>query len=89
MNPVKTKDMILRYLKYRLAQVITTISSVHIEDSLPKYGKALWGTSRLPSAFSREWRRIRENREYMTAGIKEIKEIQTTGDATKVWELIV
>ena len=52
MNPVKTKDMILRYLKYRLAQGITTISSVHIEDSLPKYGKALWGTSRLPSAFS-------------------------------------
>ena len=81
--------MILRYAKYRLAEGNNTISSIDIEDSLPKYGKALWNTVRLPSAYSREWRRIRENREYMTAGIKEIKEIQTTGDATKVWELIV
>ena len=81
--------MILRYLKYRIAQRVYTISSIHIEDSLPKYGKSLWNTTRLPSAYSREWRRIRENREYLTAGIKDVKEIQTKSDTTKIWELIV
>ena len=62
---MKTKEMILRYAKYRIAQGVDTISSVDIEDNLPKYGKALWDTVRLPSAYSREWRRIRENREYL------------------------
>ena len=81
--------MVLRYLKYRLAQGITTISSIHIEDSLPKYGKALWDTSRLPSAYSREWRRIRENREYLTAGIKDVKEVKSKSGIVKIWELIV
>ena len=81
--------MILRYLKYRLSQGINTISSVHIEDSMPKYGKALWNTSRLPSAYSREWRRIRQNQEYITVGIKDVKEIKKPSNATKIWELIV
>ena len=89
MQPVKTKEMILRYLKFRIAQGIDTVSSIDIEDKLPNYGKALWKTSRLPSAFSREWRRIRENREYMKAGIKEVKEIKSTDGAYKIWRLIV
>lgn len=83
--------MILRYAKYKLAQGVDTISSVDIEDNLPKYGKALWDTVRLPSAYSREWRRIRENREYLTAGIKDIEEVETkaTGNTYKIWRLIV
>ena len=88
---MKTKDMILRYAKYKLAQGVDTISSVDIEDNLPKYGKALWDTVRLPSAYSREWRRIRENREYLTAGIKDIEEVKTkaSGSTYKIWRLIV
>ena len=88
---MKTKDMILRYAKYKLAQCVDTISSVDIEDNLPKYGKALWDTVRLPSAYSREWRRIRENREYMTAGIKDVEEVKTkaSGSTYKIWRLIV
>jgi len=86
---MKTKEMILRYAKYRLAQGIDTISSIDIEDNLPKYGKTLWNESRLPSAYSREWRRIRENREYIKAGIKDVKEVKSTGASYKIWHLIV
>ena len=81
--------MILRYAKYRLAEGNNTISSIDIEDSLPKYGKALWNTVRLPSAYSREWRRIRENREYLKAGIKNVEEIKSPDTSYKVWRLIV
>jgi hypothetical protein len=86
---MKTKEMVLRYAKYKLAQGIDTISSIDIEDSLPKYGKALWNETRLPSAYSREWRRIRENREYLTAGIKDVKEIKSAGASYKIWQMIV
>ena len=81
--------MILRYAKYRLAEGKDTISSIDIEDSLPKYGKALWNTVRLPSAYSREWRRIRETREYLKAGIKNVEEIKSPGAAYKILRLIV
>ena len=32
---MKTKEMILRYTKYKIAQGENTISSVDIEDNLP------------------------------------------------------
>ena len=35
--------MILRYAKYKLAQGVDTISSVDIEDNLPKIWKSLMG----------------------------------------------
>ena len=80
--------MILRYAKYRLAEGRDTISSVDIEDSLPKYGNALWDTTRLPSAYSREFRKIREKEEYRQIGIIDLKEIKEN-NKMKTWEIIL
>ena len=66
-----TKDIIFRYLKRRKADGVNYISSVHFEIDVPKYGVEYWQTTKLPSAYSREWRKIRENKEYKEIGIEE------------------
>ena len=66
---------------------INIISSIHIEDSIPKYGVTYHSTSRLPSAYSRAWRSIRENQEYKKVGISLVKEVTSEGNA-KVWQIM-
>tara|TARA_R100001594_G_scaffold148704_1_gene204522 strand:+ start:1230 stop:1493 length:264 start_codon:yes stop_codon:yes gene_type:complete len=82
-----TKDIIFLYIKRRLAEGINIISSIHIEDSIPKYGVTYHSTSRLPSAYSRAWRSIRENQEYKKVGISLVKEVTSEGN-TKVWQIM-
>ena len=81
-----TKDIIYLYIKRRLEEGIKVISSIHIEDSIPKYGAVYHNTKRLPSAYSRAWRSIRENQEYKKVGISFVKEIKSEGN-TKVWQI--
>ena len=83
-----TKEIIFRYLKRRKADGIKSISSVHFEIDIPKYGNFYWHVSRLPSAYSREWRRIRESKDYRDIGIKNVVEVETPGP-TKSWEFEV
>lgn len=83
-----TKDIIFRYLKRRKADGVNYISSVHFEIDVPKYGVEYWQTTKLPSAYSREWRRIRENKEYKEIGIEEVIEVvKNKQTRTKAWEL--
>ena len=83
-----TKDIIFRYLKRRKADGVNYISSVHFEIDVPKYGVEYWQTTKLPSAYSREWRRIRENKEYKEIGIEEVVDIvKNKRTRVKAWEL--
>ena len=83
-----TKDIIFRYLKRRKADGVNYISSVHFELDVPKYGVEYWQTTKLPSAYSREWRKIRENKEYKEIGIEEVIEVvKNKQTRTKAWEL--
>ena len=83
-----TKDIIFRYLKRRKADGVNYISSVYFEIDVPKYGVEYWQTTKLPSAYSREWRKIRENKEYKEIGIEEVIEVvKNKQTRTKAWEL--
>lgn len=82
-----TKDIILKYLQRRISEGVPLISSYHIEQAVPEYGKIYWDTTRLPSAYSREWRKIRENEEYTSIGIVELKEIKESSNM-KTWQII-
>ena len=83
-----TQELIFAYLKRRMSEGISIISSHHIEGSMPEYGKVFWQTSRLPSAYSRSWRRIRERKEYTEIGIKDVREIKNKNSREKTWEMI-
>ena len=83
-----TKDIILKYLKHRMAEGVSVVSSIHIELNLPEYGRLYWNTTKLPSAYSRVWRKIRENHEYREIGIKELIEIKNE-NLTKIWQIKV
>jgi len=83
-----TKDIIFRYIKRRKADGINYISSVHFEIDVPKYGKDYWQVTKLPSAYSREWRNIREHRKYEEIGIESVVEIiNNKKTRIKAWEL--
>ena len=82
-----TKDIILKYLSRRVSEGIPVISSYHIEQSLPEYGRIYWDITRLPSAYSREWRKIREKEEYREVGILDLKEIANQ-NKIKTWQII-
>tara|TARA_B100001250_G_C19817078_1_gene799129 strand:- start:5918 stop:6193 length:276 start_codon:yes stop_codon:yes gene_type:complete len=63
------------------------ISSHHFEIDVPRYGKMFWGVTKLPSAYSREWRKIRESKDYKNVDIYEIKKVKTESpEAT--WKII-
>tara|TARA_R100000353_G_scaffold43361_1_gene34882 strand:- start:2518 stop:2775 length:258 start_codon:yes stop_codon:yes gene_type:complete len=82
-----TKEIILKYLQKRINEGISLISSIHIETQVPEYGKLYWETTRLPSAYSRTWRKIRENKEYQEVGVLDLKEISNQNN-TKTWQII-
>ncbi|MBU46191.1 MAG: hypothetical protein CMD28_02070 [Flavobacteriales bacterium] len=82
-----TKKIILKYLSKRINEGVPVISSIHIETQLPKYGRLHCDTTRLPSAYSRTWRKIRENKEYNEIGVIDLKEISNQ-NKTKTWQII-
>jgi|TARA_R100001594_G_scaffold130137_1_gene169077 hypothetical protein len=89
MKGKNTKDMILRFLQYRMSQNVLILNSIHIEQDLPEYGKMFWDTVKLPSAYSRAWRKIRENKDYMTIGIRDVKEVKTKSNSRiKTWQIV-
>ena len=40
-----TQELIFAYLKRRMSEGISIISSHHIEGGMPEYGKVFWQTS--------------------------------------------
>tara|TARA_R110002110_G_scaffold232616_9_gene448289 strand:- start:1802 stop:2122 length:321 start_codon:yes stop_codon:yes gene_type:complete len=83
---VTTKSIIRDFLKRRMKRGCFEVSSHHFEVDILEYAKFISGKTRLPSAFSREWRKIRESKSYIDFDIKNVEEIQTES-AEATWKL--
>tara|TARA_Y100000004_G_C8956028_1_gene430873 strand:- start:2976 stop:3251 length:276 start_codon:yes stop_codon:yes gene_type:complete len=80
-------SIIKAFLVKRMQVGELEISSHHFEIDVPKYGKMFWGVTKLPSAYSREWRKIRETEDYKNIDIYKIKKVETESpEAT--WKII-
>jgi len=87
MKTPTTKGILLKFLKSRIQSGMFEISSHEFEIDLVKYGEVYWGVKKLPSAYSREWRKLRQLGEYEMIDIKSIQEVETES-AESTWKLI-
>jgi hypothetical protein len=81
------KDVIYAYLKRKLLIGDNEISSHHFETELVKYGELYWGVTKLPSAYSRAWRDIRQKEEYINHDITSVEKIDTES-AEATWKIV-
>tara|TARA_Y100001973_G_scaffold34208_1_gene51464 strand:+ start:1692 stop:1967 length:276 start_codon:yes stop_codon:yes gene_type:complete len=81
------KGILLRFLKNRIQSGIYEISSHEFEIDLVKYGQMYWGVKKLPSAYSREWRKLRQLGDYRIIDIERVEEVKTES-AESTWKLI-
>ena len=82
-----TNKIIRDWLLYRLQMNNDVVYSHDFEIDLVKYGEMFWGVKKLPSAYSREWRKIRASQSYKDIGISNIESVKTKGNEGK-WKLI-
>ena len=82
-----TNKIIRDWLLYRLQMDEYIVYSHDFETDLVNYGEMFWGVKKLPSAYSREWRKIRSSQDYKDIGIYNVKKLETTSNEG-VWELI-
>ena len=82
-----TNKIIRDWLLYRLQMDEYIVYSHDFETDLVNYGEMFWGGKKLPSAYSREWRKIRSSQDYKDIGIYNVKKLETTSNEG-VWELI-
>lgn len=80
------KKIIYAYLNRKLSLGENYISSHNLETELVKYGEMYWGLTKLPSAYSRAWREIRQKEEYKNHNIESVVE-QTTESAEATWKI--
>ena len=84
-----TKNIINDWLKSKLLSGQSVIYSHQFEDELVKYGECFWGVKRLPSAYSRQWRKIRATQSYKDIGIAHVVEVKKKYKSNEgVWKLI-
>ena len=83
-----TNNIINDWLKFQLENGTSTVYSHQFEDDLVKYGEMFWGVKKLPSAYSRQWRKIRSTQSYRDIGIDYINPIKTKSNEG-AWELII
>ena len=81
-----TNNIINDWLKTKLLDENPIIYSHQFEDELVKYGEMYWGLTKLPSAYSRAWREIRQKEEYKNHNIESVVE-QTTESAEATWKI--
>jgi hypothetical protein len=81
------KGILLQFLKKRIQSGLLEISSHEFEIDLVKYGEMYWGVKKLPSAYSREWRKLRQLGDYQLIDIDSIEEVKTES-AESTWKLI-
>jgi len=82
-----TNKIIRDWLLYKLQMNNDVVYSHDFETDLVKYGEMFWGVKKLPSAYSREWRKIRASQSYKDIGISNIESVKTKGNEGK-WKLI-
>ena len=88
LQPVGTaKDIIFAYLRRKLKLGENEISSHHFETELVKYGELYWGALKLPSAYSRAWRDIRQKEEYINHDITSVTKVDTES-AEATWKIV-
>ena len=66
---------------------VTEVSSHHFETELVKYGELYWGVLKLPSAYSRAWRDIRQKEEYKNHDITSVERLDTES-AEATWKIV-
>ena len=81
------KDIIFAYLKRKLKLGENEISSHHFEIELVEYGELYWGVMKLPSAYSRAWRDIRQKEEYKNHDITSVTKVDTES-AEATWKIV-
>ena len=81
------KDIIYSWLNKRIKANEYTVSSHHFETDLVNYGEMYWGVKRLPSAYSRAWRDIRQKQEYKKIDIVEINE-ENNDSPESTWRIV-
>tara|TARA_Y100000310_G_C20085071_1_gene535672 strand:+ start:268 stop:543 length:276 start_codon:yes stop_codon:yes gene_type:complete len=86
MKKPTTKGILKAFLKRRIQSGVYEISSHEFEIDLVKYGEVYWGVKRLPSAYSREWRSMRQLEEYKNIDIQSIEKVETES-AESTWRL--
>ena len=80
------KRILKDFLSNKLKSGDNTVSSHEFEVDLVAYGKTYWGVLKLPSAYSREWRKIRQEDDLRDIDILEVIELETDSpEAT--WQL--
>ena len=85
-----TNNIINDWLKTKLLDENPIIYSNQFEDELVKYGEMFWGVKKLPSAYSRQWRKIRSTHSYRDIGIDNVRPVKTKYKSNEgVWELII
>ena len=82
-----TNKIIRDWLLYRLQMDEYIVYSHDFETDLVNYGEMFWGVKKLPSAYSREWRKIRASQSYKDIGISNIESVKTKSNEGK-WKLI-
>lgn len=83
-----TKNIIKDWLSYKILANKKVIKSHEFEIDLVKYGEIYWGVKKLPSAYSRAWRSLRESQDYDgVSTLLNVKKLETKG-AEGAWELI-
>ena len=88
LQPIVTaKDVIFAYLKRKLKMGTNEVSSHHFETELVKYGELYWGVLKLPSAYSRAWREIRQKEEYKNHDITSVDRLDTES-AEATWKIV-
>jgi hypothetical protein len=85
-NRPTTMDILKHWLNKQVRLGIYEVASHDIESELVAYGMIFHGKSRLPSAYSRQWRKLRAKQDYSGTSIKDIKELNTESVESK-WKI--
>ena len=85
---VTTKSILKDWLASKIISNNKVIKSHQFEVDLVKYGEVYWGAKKLPSAYTRVWRSIRESRDFCDIPLLvDVKKL-TTKSKEGTWELI-
>ena len=87
MSKSTTTSIIKDWLNDKILNGKTIVKSHEFEIDLVRYGEIFWGVKKLPSAYSRAWRKMRATKDYNDLDVIAIKQVKTKGKEG-TWELI-
>tara|TARA_Y100000593_G_C4318884_1_gene342517 strand:- start:3522 stop:3797 length:276 start_codon:yes stop_codon:yes gene_type:complete len=88
MSKVTAKSILKDWLAHLIIVKQNVVKSHEFETDLVRYGEVYWGVRKLPSAYARVWRSIRESQDYKDIPLlQDVKKLETN-NKEGVWELI-